>query len=63
MRPGQGRVLIVDDVLATGGTLDAAIYLCETSGYEVIDTSLLINLKQLNNFKFKGLPAKAAIEL
>lgn len=48
------NVLIVDDVLATGGTLRATCQLCERSGHKVIGTSALINLKALNNFEWNG---------
>ncbi len=46
-----GRVLIVDDVLATGGTVHAAIKICERNGYSVKALSFLINLKFLNSMK------------
>lgn len=45
--PGQ-RVLIVDDVLATGGTLAAAHALIERLGGEVVGASVLIELDALD---------------
>ncbi len=53
MTPGSGSVLIVDDVLATGGTLQAGIDLCQQAGFEVVDVCVLINITFLNQMKFK----------
>lgn len=47
IQPGE-RVLIVDDVLATGGTVKAAIKLVERLGGVVAGVSLLIELAFLN---------------
>ena len=46
IRPGQ-RVLVVDDVLATGGTLGAAIALVERAGGVVAAVSVVIELAAL----------------
>ena len=46
VRPGQ-RVLIVDDVLATGGTLGATIALVEQAGGVVTAVSVIIELAAL----------------
>lgn len=51
---GKGNVMIVDDVLATGGTLRAAIELCQQAGYHVEDVAVLINLKFLNQMKYNN---------
>ena len=44
---GAGRVLVVDDVLATGGTASAAGHLVEQLGAAVIGFSFLIELEAL----------------
>ncbi|MFZ3228707.1 MAG: adenine phosphoribosyltransferase [Pseudobdellovibrio sp.] len=56
------KVVICDDVLATGGTLKASILLCERAGYEVVDLLVLINLKFLNQMTFKNSEVKSLIQ-
>ena len=48
MHWGKGTAVIVDDVLATGGTLKAANYLAGIAGYDVIDNLVLIDLKYIS---------------
>ncbi|HVD47804.1 MAG TPA: adenine phosphoribosyltransferase [Candidatus Limnocylindria bacterium] len=50
VQPGQ-RVLIVDDVLATGGTAAAAVRLVRKLGGEVIGVQVLIELEDLGGRK------------
>ncbi len=47
IKPGQ-RVLIVDDLLATGGTVGAAIELVKKLGGEIVELAFLIELTFLN---------------
>ena len=42
---GGGEVVIVDDVLATGGTLKATNQLAEKAGYKVVGNLVLVDLK------------------
>lgn len=50
VKPGQ-KVLIVDDVLATGGTASAAVRLMRKLGAEVIGVQVLIELGYLDGRK------------
>tara|TARA_R100001377_G_scaffold65972_1_gene41243 strand:- start:228 stop:737 length:510 start_codon:yes stop_codon:yes gene_type:complete len=50
-----GKAVIVDDVLASGGTLKATNELAEMAGYNVIGNLVLIDLKfvpKIENFNF-----------
>jgi adenine phosphoribosyltransferase len=50
MMPGQ-NVLLVDDLLATGGTMEACCRLVETSGARVLGCVFLIELTSLGGAK------------
>ena len=45
LKEGSGEVVIVDDVLATGGTIQLVNKLAENAGYDVVGNVVLIDLK------------------
>ena len=64
IKPGE-RVVIVDDLLATGGTMLAAAQLVKGLGGEIIGVDFVINLSFLPGFarlKAAGLPASFLID-
>ncbi len=46
--PGGARVLLMDDLIATGGTLCAAVQLFEQIGCTAKDVAAIVNLPELN---------------
>lgn len=44
MKAGKGKVVIVDDVYATGGTMEAAEKLCQSAGYKVVGKLCLLDI-------------------
>jgi len=58
MQEGSGKICIIDDVLATGGTLEASCKLAEKCGYDVKEIFCILNISTLNNFEFKGIKPK-----
>ncbi len=60
IKSGQ-RVVIVDDLLATGGTLEASVKLCEKVGGEVVGCSVVIELDFLNGRENLSAPCKSLV--
>ena len=63
LKPGQ-RVVIIDDLLATGGTIEATIRLCRELGAEVAGCAFLVELGFLNGRARLGdLPIYAPVQV
>lgn len=61
LKPGN-RVLLIDDLLATGGTSAAAAALVQKLGATIVEASFLIELKFLNGReKLSGFPIRSLI--
>jgi adenine phosphoribosyltransferase len=63
MHPGMGSVLVVDDVLATGGTLRAAVRLCNAAGYQVEAASVFIDMIHLHPENIVDVPLFSGLQM
>jgi adenine phosphoribosyltransferase len=61
MQRGRGRLVLVDDVLATGGTMSAAAELCQRAGYQLQALAALIDLNIVADYAWRNLRLRAAI--
>jgi adenine phosphoribosyltransferase len=61
MQRGNGRLVLIDDVLATGGTMTGAADLCERAGYQLKSLAALVDLHLVDDFHWRNLPLRAAI--
>jgi adenine phosphoribosyltransferase len=61
IKEGHGEVVVVDDVLATGGTLKAVNSLTKKAGYNVIDNLVLIDLLYVPRVKDFNLNVRSLI--
>ena len=62
LQPGNGAVVIVDDVLATGGTLKAVNELAELAGYNVVGNLVLVDLKYVPRVQGFDLDVKSVFK-
>ncbi|HEY3732209.1 MAG TPA: adenine phosphoribosyltransferase [Steroidobacteraceae bacterium] len=61
VQSGHGRVALIDDVLATGGTMRAAAELALLAGYQVVGLAALIDLCLVPKFVWHDLPLRCVI--
>lgn len=61
MQPGHGRAMLIDDVLATGGTMSAAADLCNRAGYQVVALTALIDLHLIADYRWRNQGLRAAV--
>ncbi|MGL5051312.1 MAG: adenine phosphoribosyltransferase [Fusobacteriaceae bacterium] len=62
VKPGQ-KVIIVDDLLATGGTVEATVKMIEMMGGKVVGLAFLIELEELKGRdKLAGYPVLALMK-
>jgi adenine phosphoribosyltransferase len=63
MQAGDGsRVLILDDLIATGGSMGAAAELCQTVGYQVVGMACLVDLASLHSFSWQEMTVRSVIQ-
>jgi adenine phosphoribosyltransferase len=61
VRPGSGRLLLVDDVLATGGTLRAAAALIQQAGFDLHGALVLADLGLIGRLQLGEHPVRAVL--
>jgi adenine phosphoribosyltransferase len=61
MQTGRGGLLLIDDVLATGGTLGASVQLVRTAGYAVAGVGVLLDIGIAPGFRAGGIEPRSVL--
>jgi adenine phosphoribosyltransferase len=61
LQRGSGRLVLIDDVVATGGTMAAAARLAVAAGYEVAGLAALVDLRLSGEFQWQELTLRAVL--
>jgi adenine phosphoribosyltransferase len=61
MQRGAGRLILIDDVLATGGTMTASAELCQRAGYQLRALVALIDLNMVKDYSWRDLCLRAVV--
>ena len=62
LKEGSGEVVIVDDVLATGGTIQIVNKLAENAGFDVVGNVVLIDLKYVPRVENFDLNVRSVVQ-
>jgi adenine phosphoribosyltransferase len=61
LQRGSGRLLLIDDVVATGGTMAAAARLAQAAGFEVGGFAALVDLRLSGDFHWGDMALRAVL--
>jgi adenine phosphoribosyltransferase len=61
LQRGSGRILLIDDVVATGGTMAAAARLARAAGFHVGGFATLVDLHLGGAFQWEGMPLRSVL--
>lgn len=62
MQTGRGVLLLIDDVLATGGTLGASVTLARIAGYDLGGLGVLVDLGMVPDFRCDGMDVRSVLK-